>query len=306
MSQTCESPKTFLATEALVAFRRVKITASSGTHVEYADQSDSSDFVGVTEHDVAIGGRVAVRLRSHSGTFKIVAADTFSLHATLYAADDGKVSDTSSGKSVYQALEACTTAGDIVECLPTGVPIVATARADLSQDNLASYPVPVGMLRVWDAPSTVAVAATAANDDLAVVYNTFLTAKPTVETGDIKTTSSTRKVGFQFTVPPEYVAGETATLRINAGMKTTVAGTSCTVDAQVTRQAGPTVDICATAATTINSLTPANVDFTLTPTDLVPGDVLDVVLSVAYVDAATGTAVIGKINSVELFLDIKG
>ena len=78
------------------------------------------------------------------------------------------------------------------------------------------------------------------------------------------------------------------------------------MDAQVARQAAPTVDICATNATTINSLTAANVDFTLTPTSVVPGDVLDVVLTVAYHDAASGTAVVGKINSIELLLDIKG
>lgn len=160
---------------------------------------------------------------------------------------------------------------------------------------------------MWDAPSTVAVAATAANDDLAVVYNTFLTAGPTIESGDLKNAgATTRKVGFEFTVPVEYVAGETMTLRINAGMKTTVASVSATVDAQVARRAAPTVDICATNAASINSLTAADKDFTLTPTNLVPGDILDVVLSVAVNDSGTGTAVIGQINTIKVLADIQG
>lgn len=181
-----------------------------------------------------------------------------------------------------------------------------TARSVLGQDDLAPYPVPVAALSVWDAPGVRAVAATGANDDLAVVYNTFGTAGPSVETGDVKGANSSRKVGFQFALPPEYVAGETITLRINAGMKTTVAGTTCTLDVEATRAAAPTVDICATSATSINSLTAANKDFTLTPTSCVPGDLLDVVLTIAYNDAVNSTAVIGKIYSITMLLDIKG
>lgn len=183
---------------------------------------------------------------------------------------------------------------------------VAVARGSLVQDDLKSYPVPVDALRVWDAPHTNAVG-TPANDDLGIVYNTFLTAPPSIETGDLKAAgATTRKVGFQFAVPPEYVAGQTITLRANAGMKTTVSDGTATIDFQVARQAAPTVDLCATAAQSINSLTAANKDFEVTATDVVPGDILDVVCSVAVSDAATATAVIGKIKKLELLLDIKG
>ncbi len=139
-----------------------------------------------------------------------------------------------------------------------------------------------------------------------MVYNTFGTAGPSIETGDVKNGNSARKVGFQFALPVEYVAGETLTLRINAGMKTTVAGTSCTVDVNAYRQADPTVDICATNAQSINSLTAADKDFTLTPTACVPGDLIDIVLTITYVDAVNGTAVIGKIYSVTMLADVKG
>lgn len=105
-----------------------------------------------------------------------------------------------------------------------------------------------------------------------------------------------RQVGFEFRVPQNYVAGAPITLRLNAGMKTTVSDISATIDAEVYRAAAPTVDICATAATTINSLTAANKDFTITPTNVVPGEMLICVVTIAIVDSATGTAVIGKWN----------
>ena len=89
-------------------------------------------------------------------------------------------------------------------------------------------------------------------------------------------------------------------------MKTTAADTSCTLDAVVVRQAAPDADICATAAQDMNSTDAADLDFTITPTNVVVGDVLDVVLAIACTDSAGVGAVIPKINSVEMLLDIKG
>ena len=117
MSQKCKSPKTFTATEALAAFRRVKLTSASGVAVEYADQTDSSGFIGVTNAPALITAQIAVDLKGASETFKCVAADTFAVGATLYAADDGKVSDSASGETIGTALEVATAAGDIVECI---------------------------------------------------------------------------------------------------------------------------------------------------------------------------------------------
>jgi predicted RecA/RadA family phage recombinase len=181
-------------------------------------------------------------------------------------------------------------------------------RASLGQDDLAPYAIPLSAYKVWDAPFTNVVATTGANDDLALVYGTFGTAASGLETGDLKNVAgpTTRKVGFQFPVPVEYVAGETITLRINCGAKTTVASTTLNVDAEVTRDAAPSVDICATAAQSCNSLTAANKDFTLTPTNVVPGDLLNVVISMIVADTATATAVIGRINKVEMLMDVKG
>ena len=302
--QYTEGPtKTFTASGALAIYRRVRLDANG--EAAYAGAADT-DCIGITTRPAfAQGDRIAVWLLTAQGTFPVIAASAFAAYAALYAAASGKVDDTGSVLHGL-ALEAASTDDQIEAIVSAAAILGAIARSAITQEDLAPYPVPVSQLRVWDAPSTVAVAATAANDDLAVVYNTHLTAGPTVETGDVKTTTSTRKVGFEFVLPPEYVAGQTITLRANAGMKTTVAGTSCAIDFFVARRAAPTVDVCASAAQSINSLVAADLDFTITPTNCVPGDILDVVCTVAYVDAATGTAVIGQINSVKLLLDIKG
>lgn len=182
---------------------------------------------------------------------------------------------------------------------------VAVSRAALVQDDLKPYPVRLSDLKIWDALHTN-VPGTPANDDLGLVTGTLATDAPTVQTGDSKAASTTRYAGFEVVIPPEYVAGESAEVVINAGMKTTVADTSADLDLEVYREAAPTVDICGTAQQSINSLTAANKTFNLTSTNLVPGDVLLCRVKLAIVDTATVTAVIGKINSIIPKLDIKG
>lgn len=308
MSQACKSPKNFTATENLLAFRRVKLTSGSGTAVEYADQSDSSNYIGITFENVDAGETIAVILKGMQETVKATASEAFVVGATLYAANDGKVSDTSSGNAIGTALEAASGNNSVVEVfLDNGSAAHTFPRSSIVQEDAVVYPIPIGsQFVVWDAPSTFQPA-TPANDDLGVIDNTFATGAPSLETGDLKAAGATsRKTRFQFPVPSEYTPGETITLRVNAGMKTTISDTTATLDAECVRQAAPSVDIVGTAAQSINSLTNADKDFTITPTNVVVGDVLDVVLTVAVNDGATGTAVIGKIYSVDLLLDIKG
>lgn len=181
-------------------------------------------------------------------------------------------------------------------------------RSALEQNDATAYSVPLEALRVWDAKATLPVA-TAANDDLALVTGTPGTNAPRIQSGDGKATTITRKIGFQFVLPAEYVSGESITLRLLAGMVTTVSDGTATVDANVYKvgtDGSVGSDLVTTNAQSINDLTAANKDFTITPTGLVAGDILDVVVTIAITDAATGTAVIGQINKIQMLLDIKG
>jgi len=178
----------------------------------------------------------------------------------------------------------------------------------LKQTPNAIVPIPLTSLRVWDAFHT-ALPGTAATDDLALIGGTFATAPPVISAGDCKALGSTpRYARFQLQLPEQYDSGETVTLSISAGMRTTVSDTSCTVDVEcfkINKTGGIGTDICATAAVTINSLTFAAKAFTITPTGLVAGDVFDVRIAITCNDAATATAVTPTIASIDLLADIK-
>lgn len=191
-----------------------------------------------------------------------------------------------------------------------GQRLPAIARSELAQDNATLHEVPITAWRVWDAQHTNLPSAGAA-DDLGHVGGTFATDAPSLQTADVKAAGAvTRYARCQVQIPAEYQAGQPVTLRVRAGMKTTVADGSATLDIEAyksTKEATVSgVDLCATAPQSINSLTFANKDFTITPTSLVAGDLLDIRLAIATNDAATVTAVIGVAGGVDLLCSIKG
>lgn len=186
-------------------------------------------------------------------------------------------------------------------------------RSNLIQEDFAAYPVRFSDLRVWDAFGTLI--GTAGSDDLGLSSGgTWSTNAPYISAGDLKSAgATTRRARFLITLPPNYVAGQSIRLSAYAGMVTTAADTSCTLDfeayAAVLTGTGGTVtgsDLVTTSATSINSTTFAEKTFDLTSSGRVPGDVIDVRMSIACTDAATGTAVIPAIAALQLKLDIKG
>ena len=188
--------------------------------------------------------------------------------------------------------------------------VSAQTRASiLKQDANAIFPIMLTSLRVWDAFATN-LPGTAGTDDLALIGGTFATAPPTISAGDLKAAgATTRYARFQMQLPECYDSGETITLSIMAGMVTTVADTSCTVDVQcykIDKVTGIGADLCVTAAITINSLVFAAKAFTITSSGLVAGDVFDVRIAITCTDAATVTAVTPTIAAIDLLCDIRG
>jgi hypothetical protein len=180
-------------------------------------------------------------------------------------------------------------------------------RTSIEQTADAIFAVPLDSLRVHDALATN-LPGTAADDDLALVGGTFGSASPKVSSGDVKAAGCTRYARFQFQLPAEYDAGQTVTLRASAGMTTTPADGSATLDFEVyksDREAGIGSDLCGTAAQSINSTAWADKSFTITPTGLTAGDVLDVRMTITVVDTATGTAVIADVGAIEMLIDIR-
>ena len=180
----------------------------------------------------------------------------------------------------------------------------------LALAELQPFPIPLTDFRVWDAMHTV-LPGTPATDDLALIGGTFGTATPSIRTEALKALGATNKrARVLVQLPWEYAAGESVSLRFVAGMITTVAGTSATLDVEAYKlQADPDdaigSDLVTTSATTINSLTFANIDFALTPTGLSPGDILDIRITIAVNDGATATPVLAGITSCKLLCDVR-
>jgi hypothetical protein len=115
MSQFNIGIKAFTAGEALEPYRRVKLSAGSGSQVEYADAGE--DFIGFTAAKAAQGESVSVELKSRGRTFKMTAAGVISAGGSFYGAIDGKISATVSGSIQGKVLEASASDGEIVEGL---------------------------------------------------------------------------------------------------------------------------------------------------------------------------------------------
>ncbi len=170
----------------------------------------------------------------------------------------------------------------------------AITRAELAQQTLAKYIIPWTFWRVWDAYGTN-LPGTSAADDLGLIGGTFGTNSPSIQTYDVKAAGpQTLYARAAIWLPPEYDAGETINLRFRAGMLTTAADNTATIDAELYKsdgEAGIGSDLITTAAQDINNTTLADKDFVVTASALSPGDVLDLRVTLAINDAATATEV---------------
>ncbi len=183
-------------------------------------------------------------------------------------------------------------------------------RSELTQDALAPYPIQLALARVWDAVATNLPAA-GASDDLGFYGGTWATHSHKLSAGDLKAAGpTTRRARFEVILPAEYQAGETVQISFNAGVETTIADTTCTVDAEVFLNGEDGTidgsDLVTTSATSINSTAFATYAFALTSSGLSPGDILDMRVSIICNDAATVTTVQPTIGSIRLLCDIKG
>jgi len=183
-------------------------------------------------------------------------------------------------------------------------------RANMVQEQLAVFEIPWTAWRIWDAMHTN-LPGTSATDDLALIGGTFATGVPSIQTSDLKAAgSTTRYARCMIQMPIEYDAASGASLQFSAGMITNPADTAATIDAELYLSAKDRLksgsDLITTSAISINSTTFSNKSFTITSGGLSPGDILDLRLTVAVNDGATGTAVTGCVGAAFLLCDVKG
>lgn len=186
----------------------------------------------------------------------------------------------------------------------SGVP-----RSGITEQTTQAYLLPFENFRVWDAYQTMLVASATA-DDMLQKTGTWASSAPYVTSRDLNAAGSTTQYArIMFMLPPEYVTGGAVTLRLYAGMLTAVASVSATVDAEIYKLDKDTTiggsDLVQTAATTCNSTSFAAVTFTIEPSGLAPGDVLDIRLAF-ITNSATASSHFAAIASAEMLLTIKG
>ena len=179
-------------------------------------------------------------------------------------------------------------------------------RTKLAQDALAKYSVPWHCFKKNDMVTPLPTAGDSTN--LGLVAGTHGTASPMLAGAGANGNSKTETARFSFTLPPEYDAGQTVTLRCHARVDV-VANTSATLDVQCfesNTEAGISAELYAGAALTINSATWANKDFSITVGSLTAGDVLDVELTTIVNDTGGGGTCKANIGLVQFLLDIRG
>jgi len=184
-------------------------------------------------------------------------------------------------------------------------------RSNLAQQNNQPYAVPLTNARVWDAVQNSLPSAGAA-DDLGLETGTWGTDAPGhISTGDLKAAGATTRYAlFLVQLAPEYVAGQTVTVRVSAGMQVTVADTSSTIDVELYKLGRDGLvsgsDLVTSAAQSCNSLVFANLDFAVSTSTLDPGDQLAIRVAATVTDAATGTEVTSVIGALEILADTQG
>jgi hypothetical protein len=165
----------------------------------------------------------------------------------------------------------------------------------------ATYTAGILLLEFWGKSAT---------DELSVVEGTVGTNALSLQTEDVRDVGAvTRYARFLVGLPAEYVAGETVLLRFSAGMISNPADNTATLDAECYKSDEDntvSADLCETAAQSMNSTTFGDLDFTITPTSLEPGDMLDVRIALAVNDAASGAEVIGCVAAMKRLCDTRG
>lgn len=135
--------KTYTATATAIA-ANIRVALDSNGLISAAGVSD--DWIGTTVAYVAASGTGTVRLRNQAGTHFFTASAAVTRGAKLYAAADGKVDDASTvlagGAPIgFEANEAATADGDVIECAPsqsaTGVPVILTVPISLANVTAA-------------------------------------------------------------------------------------------------------------------------------------------------------------------------
>jgi hypothetical protein len=179
----------------------------------------------------------------------------------------------------------------------------AIARTNLAEDALQAYGIPINRIMAADG-AALPVSESAGDHFLSLGTNTI-----NLEGEESQNETEASASYFQFILPPEYVAAGDVKIRIRCELKGDGTNNGSTVDISAYEQADGAVgsDICATAAATFAATkTWYDKDFTITATNLVAGDVINVKLTSSVIESANASPLAFFAEPPKVLLDIKG
>lgn len=182
--------------------------------------------------------------------------------------------------------------------LKQAIQAIRKLEDEVDEGSVHVRSVPLPEFRVHDAVKTD-LPDTPSADDLGLA-EAVGSAIVGVETNGGGTATSTGYALALIPIPADYIAGGTLTLRARAKV-TNLSEVSEKIDCEVKKVGDAAVgsDICATAEQDLTAAY-ANYDFTITPTGLTPGDILQVRLKLATNDTGGTQDATPSIAKVEL------
>ncbi len=288
---------------ALDPYLRYKMTAGF-----LALAGSSEDEVGTLANRVFATDSVGTIIpREKAGVRKAVASKSIAQYATVYAAASGQISD--SGTLIRgMALEAASGAGSQIRVLwalasLTGNP----ARANLGTDSLA-----VHYLRLTDmlTHATMVALGSAAGTpagDCGLTPGTAGTNSPLIKGEAASGNSKSDAFRFLYPLPIDYVAGGSIKIRIRANMTGNVNTAQTVVAAAYLAGGDGTVgsNLVTTAAQTLTT-SMVDYDFVVTPSGLVAGNVLDVLVTLVANDTGGTSNKLAQVGQVAVLHDSQG
>lgn len=182
------------------------------------------------------------------------------------------------------------------------------ARSQLAQEALEPQAVPLQEFRTSGTGALLGTAAGTPAGAMGLTYGTHGTGTPKLVGESASGNSKTNTARVVVTLPDNYDAGETITLRVRARI-TANANTSKTLDVEafkVNGEAGVSgSDLYAGAAQALTTSW-ANYDYSLNPGTLSPGDEVDIELTAVIDDTGGANGAVAEIGRVQLLRDIRG
>jgi len=282
---------------------------TNGAYVQWDRSTDDLIFAGAAQCLVS-SGALSVGADGAAGTITVYPG-TSSKGTTTITMNDN-TGDTLTNIDVAQQAGARTItipdagASASVVLMTAGQAVAGTlTRADLTEEALAVYGIPLALVRQEDGIPLV-VAETAGTLNLVVSSDVWYL-KSEISQGETETSEAV----FQFILPPEYVAAGDVKVRIkNRCVLGSGTNNGSTLDVEVFEQDGNGAigaDLCTTVAQTYAGASAWQTsDFVVTAAGLVAGDILNVVITTSVIESGGANPIHVELDGLAMLLDIKG